>query len=399
MALHSNPDPVADGRQVAACLSDSQGEPLHALTSSMHEEFEAEFAGAALRLAPDHGYILAYSGERPSPFPNLPLIRSEGRLMPDPQQVRNLVGWSELQYQRGTLDLILGRARALTPAELRRFAAARQEAQHALNRFCLKRYEMILARQEERARAYQQEARHWHSQLAGHVEAVQEWAHDLLNDLTPLLGATEDLYDVLQHQESSRWVIQIERQTARIHQRLREGLQGKLAICAPQDLTHLTGELAQVWGMLLENRNQSFTCNLPARALWVQGREQELVRIVNNLLSNAQKYTPPGGMISLVLRAEGSNASIEVEDSGMGMAPELRTQLFQGQVRGPHAHIEGNGLGLLQVQRTLERLGGSIAVESEPHVGSRFLVSLPLVHSGAEVVHSSKPWHDARSGE
>ncbi len=106
-----------------------------------------------------------------------------------------------------------------------------------------------------------------------------------------------------------------------------------------------------------------------------------LERLVLNLVDNAIKFTPSGGSITVsVLRSEGS-ARLAVQDTGIGMAPELMPRIFERFFRADPARsseVEGVGLGLSLVKWIVDRHHGRIEVDSQPEKGSTFTVFLPL---------------------
>jgi len=106
-----------------------------------------------------------------------------------------------------------------------------------------------------------------------------------------------------------------------------------------------------------------------------------LERLVLNLVDNAIKFTPPGGRITVsVLRNQGS-ARLVVQDTGIGITPELMPRIFERFFRADPARsseVEGVGLGLSLVQWIVDRHHGRIEVDSEPEKGSTFTVLLPL---------------------
>jgi len=113
----------------------------------------------------------------------------------------------------------------------------------------------------------------------------------------------------------------------------------------------------------------------------VRAEVQDLERIFQNLLDNAVKYTPEGGKVRLTARkpAEGK-VVVEVCDTGIGIRPEDREKIFEGFFRTREAKATGavgTGLGLSIVKRLVERLGGTIELESEPGRGTCFRVFLP----------------------
>ncbi|MFO1124436.1 MAG: HAMP domain-containing sensor histidine kinase [Methylocystis sp.] len=104
-------------------------------------------------------------------------------------------------------------------------------------------------------------------------------------------------------------------------------------------------------------------------------------QILINLLSNAVKFTPPGGAVKLLIRAEGDQAIITVDDDGVGVGPcdlaRLGDPFFQASVASDRRH-EGTGLGLSVVCGLVGLHDGSITVESGPQAGTTVSVRLPL---------------------
>jgi signal transduction histidine kinase len=100
--------------------------------------------------------------------------------------------------------------------------------------------------------------------------------------------------------------------------------------------------------------------------------------VVYNLLSNAIKYRAPGRRSQVLVRAEHTPQAVVllVQDNGLGMNEVQQRQLF-GLFQRLHTHVEGTGVGLSISKRLIENAGGSIAVESELHVGTTFTVTFP----------------------
>lgn len=106
--------------------------------------------------------------------------------------------------------------------------------------------------------------------------------------------------------------------------------------------------------------------------------DRELLSLVwNNLLSNAFKFTPSGGTVSLILTADETYATITVRDTGCGMGPDVGTHIFEKFYQGDSSHsTQGNGLGLALVKRVVDILQGEIRVESTLGKGSAFTVRI-----------------------
>ncbi|MFN3740209.1 MAG: ATP-binding protein [Thermodesulfovibrionales bacterium] len=113
----------------------------------------------------------------------------------------------------------------------------------------------------------------------------------------------------------------------------------------------------------------------------IEADERKLKQVMLNLLSNAFKFTPDGGSISLEAKRIDSEIMISVEDTGIGISKEDQAKLFQPfqQIEHPLTKkIKGTGLGLYLSKRLVELHGGRIWVESEPGKGSRFSFTIPL---------------------
>lgn len=101
-------------------------------------------------------------------------------------------------------------------------------------------------------------------------------------------------------------------------------------------------------------------------------------RIVDNLLSNALKFTKPGGTVTIRAHGDDGEVVLEVEDTGIGIDESFLPNLFEAFSRGPNQpHTEGSGLGLAITQHLTDIMGGSIDVESEKGVGTTVTVRLP----------------------
>ncbi len=107
--------------------------------------------------------------------------------------------------------------------------------------------------------------------------------------------------------------------------------------------------------------------------------ESLLLHVWLNLFSNAIKFSPQKGKVSVTLTKDDINARVVVKDSGPGMDESTISHIFEKFYQGDNSHrAEGNGLGLALVQRILDLCRGKVSVVSEPGKGSEFIVTLPL---------------------
>ncbi len=104
----------------------------------------------------------------------------------------------------------------------------------------------------------------------------------------------------------------------------------------------------------------------------VRGERDALGRAVGNLVRNARKHGPPGGRVTVSVRAAGERALVTVADEGAGLSAEEAERAFERFWRGPRAQGAGSGLGLAIVRSIAERHGGTVRVE-----GSSFTLDLP----------------------
>ena len=164
---------------------------------------------------------------------------------------------------------------------------------------------------------------------------------------------------------------------------------GKVAIWKPEEIQSIRLDeqvrkvveryevSAKEKGLALEWLNGS-----GKRPFLVMATLDGLDRVFNNLVSNAVKYTPSGGRVTVALERLGEEAQVIVEDTGIGIPEDAIPNLFQEFYRAPNAkelEQEGTGLGLTIVKDLVTRFGGRVSVQSRQNAGTKFTVTLPLV--------------------
>jgi signal transduction histidine kinase len=133
------------------------------------------------------------------------------------------------------------------------------------------------------------------------------------------------------------------------------------------------GPVATAGGLTLLSR-------LPDDPLPVEGDQASLERAMLNVLSNAVKYTPAGGSVTVTGRSDGAEVVVSVADTGIGIPAADQEQLFSRFFRASNArdsNLPGTGLGLALVRELLERQNGAVEVSSREGVGTTVTLRLP----------------------
>ncbi len=126
---------------------------------------------------------------------------------------------------------------------------------------------------------------------------------------------------------------------------------------------------------------QRHELKLQLQEVWIDADSTRIEQVVNNLLTNALKYTPAGGRIEVGVSTDGAHAKLQVRDTGVGIPPALLPRIFDLFVQGERTldrRAGGLGIGLTLVRRLVELHGGTISADSSP-AGSTFSVLLPAV--------------------
>jgi signal transduction histidine kinase len=150
----------------------------------------------------------------------------------------------------------------------------------------------------------------------------------------------------------------------------------------PLNLSPMVWELADEFQLQAETKRQLLVLGKTEPNCIVRGDGLKIRQALRNLIGNAVKYTPNGGVVMISLEHEANMACIRIQDTGYGIPSENLPHIFNRFYRvrqSSHADIEGNGLGLAIVKSIAEQHGGDVTVESEVGKGSCFSFTLPLV--------------------
>jgi heavy metal sensor kinase len=214
-------------------------------------------------------------------------------------------------------------------------------------------------------------------------------SHELRTPLTAIIGQIDVAIERPRDAESYRATLAAVREQAARLARLSNDLlflaradaQPTAIDVEPLDLSALLPAIVAQVEPLASARTQTIAlAALPP--LPVHGNEDQLIRLVLNLLDNALHYTPAGGSITLDGASDGANVTISVSDSGPGIAPEHLPQLFDRFFCGDRSRTRpqgGSGLGLAIAQSIAQAHGGRIEVASAVGQGSTFTLYLPGV--------------------
>ena len=240
----------------------------------------------------------------------------------------------------------------------------------------------------ERERAARTDA-----EAANHAkdEFLAMLSHELRNPLAAIGNASQVLVDLeRQHAFGGRAVEIISRQTKHLSRLVDDLLDVGRVTAGKIVLTRQRVNLADAVEKslsvcLVVGRLQGHETEVELAPVWVNGDADRLSQIIDNLLTNAIKYTPVGGRIRVQTLLEGDEAVIRVTDSGIGIAPDLLPRvfdLFTQEQRGLDRAQGGIGVGLTLVRRLVELHGGRVDAYSEGiSMGSTFVVRLPRAES------------------
>ena len=158
------------------------------------------------------------------------------------------------------------------------------------------------------------------------------------------------------------------------------------------DLTSVTAELVESYRPAIEGR-LNLRVDIPTEPLRAYVDRTMWTTIVNNLVNNALKFTP-NGEVAVSLSGDDSQVVLTVTDTGVGIAREEQAQIFQRFHRASNGDQHpGSGIGLSLVAEMTAAHGGSVEVDSEPGVGSQFVVRLPRYDGSpeaAELIEGSR---------
>jgi signal transduction histidine kinase len=206
--------------------------------------------------------------------------------------------------------------------------------------------------------------------------------HDLRNPLAAIYGGAEMLVDAdLPPMHVKRLAGNIYRASRRIQELLQDLLnvsRGKTRAPEACRLREVASAACDSLAGLADSQGVSLSNSIPGE-IELPLERSRMERAFVNLIANAVEAMPEGGEVRISARMDGDTVVVKVEDTGPGIAPEIRANLFQPFVTAGKRN--GLGLGLALTRQTVVEHGGDMWVESEPGRGARFSFRLPGAHA------------------
>ena len=219
---------------------------------------------------------------------------------------------------------------------------------------------------------------------------IDTLAHELKTPLTSIIAAAGLLAEELEatgdesYQKLSQTIIHnantLETRLAELMDIVKTG-SGRLQLqLEPVDVKSLLHGIGWQVKPILQGKEQNLKLDVPDALPIIRGDGPRLEQVVLNLMTNAIKFTPKGGNITLRARKQDTTLVIEVQDNGIGIPKDEQAKLFKpySRLSADRQRHPGLGLGLALAKQVVELHGGKIWVESESGKGSTFSFSLPL---------------------
>jgi len=234
-------------------------------------------------------------------------------------------------------------------------------------------------------------------------------SHELRNPIAPILSATHILKQAHLEPRFERARDIIARQ-ARYQARLLDDLLevnrivlGKVTLHkAPVDFLDAVHQAVEACGGALEAKEIDLQLTLPPTPVVVHADPARLVQIITNLLTNAVKFTPPHGKVSLAVEAEERTLVLRLRDNGMGIGREMLPRIFEMFAQADSSFdraSSGLGVGLTLAKHLVEAHGGHIEAQSEGlDKGAVFVVRFPLLVSDVPKGHLTRVPQSKRIG-
>ena len=218
-----------------------------------------------------------------------------------------------------------------------------------------------------------------------------EVSHEFKNPLASIRTAAELLSESEDRAERQRFVRMVQGEVVRM-ERLLSDLKEMTLIDArletedqgPVSLTALLEKVCE--GYRLRGSRVRFTCEAPPEDVAVRASGERLAQVFENLLDNAESFSPDGGTVRVLLERRDGAAVVTVSDAGPGIPPEHLSKIFERfftwRPQSPAGAPRHTGLGLAIVRTIIEGYGGTVTARSPEGGGAEFAVRIPASRTG-----------------
>jgi signal transduction histidine kinase len=228
---------------------------------------------------------------------------------------------------------------------------------------------------------------------------VSSVSHELRTPITSILGFAEELEETTLDAEQARFTRVIVRNSHRLAQLVEDLLdlskmstQSDAGQSDPVGVAALVAECVEELTPQAQNAAVSLTVEFGAGPFDVRSSASDLRRVLTNLVSNAVKFTPPHGQVWVGCTADADGVLLTVSDNGIGIPPADIEKVFDMFFRSASAEsLAGTGLGLPLTKGLVDRLGGSIDLQSDGRTGTHVTVALPRVPALRAAAADSSP--------
>lgn len=238
------------------------------------------------------------------------------------------------------------------------------------------------------------------SALRARDEVLRVVSHDLRNPINNINMTTSILLDVPgEDRRSSRGLIQIIKRAAERMSHLIEDLTGVARIHSgqeiplqirPENAISIVEEACQSSKIEAQRKSIRLACEIPSALPLIKADRERILQVLYNLIDNALKFTPAGGIITTRCELTDHQVRFSVKDTGRGIEESNLAHIFDLYWQAkPTAHL-GSGIGLAIAKSIVEQHGGTIWVESKLGIGSTFAFTIPEAGAGEKPADHEK---------
>ncbi len=222
-------------------------------------------------------------------------------------------------------------------------------------------------------------------QDAQKADFLRMLVHELKTPLTPLISMSEYLLTNYNNDESlDKHLQSIKHGINKLNKRIDELMdlsRGEMGLLKIEhnniNFVSLLADISKYMELDIQKKHQSFISNIPESLPVIRGDEERIWQVLNNLLNNASKFTPKGGVIELCATDNKNEIVVSIKNTGTSLTDEQRQDIFQ-PYHSFHTQRDGLGLGLILSRMLVELHGGRIWAEDDNGKGNIFSFAIPV---------------------